>query len=257
MSEKNATLQVVLGSIHYCIEQAYAPAVYFTKGPMIPQVTPDTTPEPAPSARRQETQTRLLDAAAEVFIAEGFQATSVEAVCARAGFTRGAFYSNFSSKEELFLAVSRRAYEHRAVELEQRERELTPLLLERDGALTHDEVAKFVANFFTPTLPEAAWFVLESEYQLHTMRNPDATPALTDFISMFKQGLIALVSRVVDAAGRELTIPVESAIRIMGGMFERAMRISVISGPEAPEGLAELSDRIAELLFAISVEVAA
>lgn len=232
-------------------------ALNFTKGAMSTHHEGDTSSQPTPSARRQETRTRLLDAAAEVFIAEGFQATSVEAVCAQAGFTRGAFYSNFSSKEELFLGVSQRSYEARAVDLEQRESELTPLLRERDGALTHDEVARFVTNFFTPTLPEAAWFVLESEYQLHTMRNPDATPALTDFISMFKQGLVALVGRVVEAAGRELTMPVESAIPIMGGMFERAMRISVTSGPDAPEGLTELGDRIAELLFAISVEVSA
>src|SRR5699024_11927152 len=55
--------------------------------------------------RRPETRQRLLDAALEVFAERGFGNTSVEQVCDRAGFTRGAFYSNFTSLEELFLAM--------------------------------------------------------------------------------------------------------------------------------------------------------
>jgi AcrR family transcriptional regulator len=55
--------------------------------------------------RQQETRTALLDAAARVFIRLGFQASSVEQISAEAGYSRGAFYSNFSSKEELFVAL--------------------------------------------------------------------------------------------------------------------------------------------------------
>jgi AcrR family transcriptional regulator len=55
--------------------------------------------------RQQETRKALLDAAARVFVRRGFQASSVEQISADAGYTRGAFYSNFSSKEELFVAL--------------------------------------------------------------------------------------------------------------------------------------------------------
>jgi AcrR family transcriptional regulator len=55
--------------------------------------------------RQAQTRRALLDAAAEVFIERGLQGSSVEAIAERAGFTRGAFYSNFSSKEELFAEV--------------------------------------------------------------------------------------------------------------------------------------------------------
>jgi AcrR family transcriptional regulator len=55
---------------------------------------------------RAESQARtraaLLQAGAEVFVERGLAGSSVEAIAARAGFTRGAFYSNFASKEELF-----------------------------------------------------------------------------------------------------------------------------------------------------------
>jgi len=52
--------------------------------------------------RQAQTRQELLDAAARVFVDKGFSASSVEAIAAEAGYTRGAFYSNFASKEELF-----------------------------------------------------------------------------------------------------------------------------------------------------------
>jgi AcrR family transcriptional regulator len=66
-----------------------------------------------PSERRrltraeQQARTRsaLLEAAARVFAERGFAGASVEAITAEAGFSRGAFYSNFATKEELFAEL--------------------------------------------------------------------------------------------------------------------------------------------------------
>ncbi|MFG6444173.1 TetR/AcrR family transcriptional regulator [Microbacterium sp. P06] len=58
--------------------------------------------------RRENTRQRLLDAAAQIFAEVGLDAASVEAVCEAAGYTRGAFYSNFESKEQLFLDLCAR-----------------------------------------------------------------------------------------------------------------------------------------------------
>jgi AcrR family transcriptional regulator len=55
--------------------------------------------------KRARTRAALLDAAARVFVERGFQGASVEVIAAEAGFTRGAFYSNFASKEELFAEL--------------------------------------------------------------------------------------------------------------------------------------------------------
>ena len=55
--------------------------------------------------RRAQTRAALLDAAARVFVDRGFAGASVEAIAAEAGYTRGAFYSNFATKEELFVAL--------------------------------------------------------------------------------------------------------------------------------------------------------
>jgi len=57
------------------------------------------------AADRAETRRKLLDAAADVFAEYGFAGAPIEEIATRAGFTRGAFYSNFADKAQLFLAL--------------------------------------------------------------------------------------------------------------------------------------------------------
>ena len=58
-----------------------------------------------PDRRRAMTRQHLLEAAAVVFARNGFHGSSLDEVAAAAGFTKGAVYSNFKSKEDLFVAV--------------------------------------------------------------------------------------------------------------------------------------------------------
>src|ERR1700722_16607268 len=55
--------------------------------------------------RTEATRRRLLEAAGQIFGSEGFEAARIEDIAAKAGYTRGAFYSNFESKEDIFLAL--------------------------------------------------------------------------------------------------------------------------------------------------------
>ena len=54
---------------------------------------------------RDETREKLFEAAARVFEEQGIGGASIETIAAAAGFTRGAFYSNFKSKDELIIAM--------------------------------------------------------------------------------------------------------------------------------------------------------
>src|SRR5580704_16326188 len=60
--------------------------------------------------RRQQTRDYLLKAAAQVFAERGFHAATLDEVAAAAGFTKGAVYSNFKNKEDLFLALIEAVY---------------------------------------------------------------------------------------------------------------------------------------------------
>jgi AcrR family transcriptional regulator len=69
-------------------------------------VTGQATPSRLTRTEQQaRTRAALLDAGGRVFVERGFLGSSVEAIAAEAGFTRGAFYSNFRSKEELFAEL--------------------------------------------------------------------------------------------------------------------------------------------------------
>ena len=70
-----------------------------------PTQTPPTRARLTRAEQQAKTRTALLEAAAQVFIERGFLGASVEAITERAGYTRGAFYSNFDSKEELFAEL--------------------------------------------------------------------------------------------------------------------------------------------------------
>src|SRR3984893_18872245 len=54
---------------------------------------------------RYDTRDKLFEAAARVFEDQGIGGASIEAIALAAGFTRGAFYSNFASKDEMIIAM--------------------------------------------------------------------------------------------------------------------------------------------------------
>jgi AcrR family transcriptional regulator len=73
--------------------------------------------------KQAETRESLLEAAERVFLRRGLQGSSVEEIAAEAGFTRGAFYSNFKSKDELFVELLHRRVYDRYAELAEQSQE--------------------------------------------------------------------------------------------------------------------------------------
>src|SRR6266498_3169936 len=65
----------------------------------------DTPPRPTREEKKARTRAQLIDASAAVFARRGFVAASLDEVAEEAGLTKGAVYSNFASKEELFQGV--------------------------------------------------------------------------------------------------------------------------------------------------------
>src|SRR3977135_3044040 len=73
------------------------------------QSVSDSPPRRLTRAKQQaQTRERVLEAADEVFARRGFYAARLEEIAERAGFTRGAVYSNFRGKDELALAINER-----------------------------------------------------------------------------------------------------------------------------------------------------
>ena len=69
--------------------------------------------------QRAQTRDRLLDAAEELFVANGIGDTSIEQIAETAGYSRGAFYSNFDDKDALVLALIERHQDRSMVETDE------------------------------------------------------------------------------------------------------------------------------------------
>jgi AcrR family transcriptional regulator len=120
-------------------------------------------------ARRAQTRERLLDAAADVFNRLGFHGASLEAVAEAAGYTKGAVYSNFASKAELFTALAER--KGLAANLEAAKASMRGLAI---GEL----VDGMVAGLRSQVERDEAWDILTIEVWLAAMRDPELRPQI-------------------------------------------------------------------------------
>jgi AcrR family transcriptional regulator len=127
-----------------------------------------------PERRRQLTRQTLIEAAAEVFAQKGFYGASLEEIGEIAGFSRGAIYSNFGSKEELLFGV----LDHYM------DRELDAVLTAMDETGRADPVtdaAAATAAWESANRVAPSWPTLALELRLAALRNPEVRKRLADF----------------------------------------------------------------------------
>ncbi len=182
--------------------------------------------------RREATQRRLVEAAVHEFAAHGIDATSVEQISEAAGFTRGAFYSNFAEKDELVLAIVEHV--HAAT-----------------NALFLDAVQDLPAGV---GLDDAVRLVLESrmvspevhttmlEITLRSRRNPELAARLAERRNeiglLFRGVLMAAAERL----GLRLTVATADFIDIIDALYESSF---VLRAGDGESRMIELTGLIA------------
>jgi AcrR family transcriptional regulator len=120
---------------------------------------------------RVEVRERILDAASKVFAAEGFAGATIDAIGQAAGFTKGAVYSNFDSKDELFLALLDREFELRGAQI------ATALEGGGDSAAAAHDLSRSVLD---SVHGHADYYVLFVEYWLRAVRDPQLRERLIE-----------------------------------------------------------------------------
>jgi AcrR family transcriptional regulator len=150
--------------------------------------------------RRAETRQRLLEAALAVFAEEGFGRSTVEQVCTRAGYTRGAFYSNFASLDELFLAM----WEQRSTAQIDRVRQR----FEAGDLPAVRDLAEVVGHVLHEVPMDEEWYRVSAEFTAHALRNPSLREvvaarerAIAASFLPFLRVLLARIGRVVPDPG--------------------------------------------------------
>lgn len=191
--------------------------------------------------RTQETQARLLNAAEEVFLRDGYEAAQLEEIAATAGRSKGAVYTHFKSKEDLFLAL----FEHR-----------TRSYIERFiGALqkctTRRQSLEAFRAFYVDLVSDRAWPILTLEFKLFAIRHPESKERLRKAFEMTKAtgdpSLHGQVFGTLDQSQRrEIEVSLAALGPIVSGLIlESHFEPHILSD----EALRKLLGRIFDALF--------
>lgn len=157
-----------------------------------------------PTRRREETRRRLVQAAIEEFSRRGVDATSVEHLCQAAGFTRGAFYSNFATKDDLCVAVMRHVADEQ--------------IRQHSDALANAPVgldsAEIVAALVSASTSDPHVLRTLMDIELRAYRDPEFGARIEEVRSEVWPRYVDLVTRAAERAGLELLADVEELLLI-------------------------------------------
>ena len=112
---------------------------------------------------RAQTREHLIDAARHLFVTNGYGGASIRDIANNAGYSQGAFYSNFSSKEDVLLELLRRHMDAEAMQL-------TTLM--GDNAQLPEQMLARLEAWASTLNHDADWCMLSIELQLHARRSP-------------------------------------------------------------------------------------
>ena len=152
--------------------------------------------------RQAQTRSKLLLAATRVFSRCGLHEGSIDDVAHEAGYTKGAFYANFRSKDELFLAMLEERFAERAAEIE-------ALSVPGEGMLEQARVAG--DDFVRHLAAEPEWNRMFFEFALRAVRDEKFRPELLSRYGLLRSRLSAVFARRGSELGEDPPITPEQA----------------------------------------------
>jgi AcrR family transcriptional regulator len=143
--------------------------------------------------RQARTREELVEAADRLFTTNGFHAASIDAVADAAGYTKGAVYSNFASKEDLFFAVYERRVDRRVEEME---------ATLAGGETAYEGMERLIAAL--EQRHDDGWLAVFFEFWAHVLRHPELRQR---FAAQHRRGIgpvTGALERVAAERGEEL-----------------------------------------------------
>ena len=145
------------------------------------------------------TRERLLDAARVVFLEHGFHATTVDQIAEEAGFTKGAVYSAFESKADVFLAL----YEQRV------ERRASEYLRSAEGVGADEQARAVVAEWVGVLRRDRDWSLVLVEFWAYAARDDKLRERFAVLHKTVRQALAEAFQSAADRSDRRLAAPAE------------------------------------------------
>jgi len=165
------------------------------------------------TARREATKRRLVEAAIGEFARRGIDATSVEMLCEAAGFSRGAFYSNFASKDDLCLAILEH---HRDVVTEGLNSTFNDLPA---GAGVEWATKVALPKLFEIIAPSDDFRITLMEIQLRCSRSPELLARFAATKFEVRPGMVAFMNHIAERLNVDFRLPVERLVDVFEALF--------------------------------------
>ncbi|MFE6509014.1 TetR/AcrR family transcriptional regulator [Nocardioides sp. NPDC057767] len=193
--------------------------------------------------RRTNTRARLLAAAVDVFVERGARRVTVDDLVSAAGYTRGAFYSNFNTVDEVLLEAFKEESE-RLIEA------VRTAVAEHADA---DSSGSLIGAAFDAVRPmQDRWFVLQSEVVLQSLRDPDARDISSATFTALSEQLVEVVGLALDRLDRTSTMPTDLLAQTLMGVFLHSLTMRTIH-PDDPRADRLLEDALPQIIDGLSI----
>ncbi|MDR9795655.1 TetR/AcrR family transcriptional regulator [Aeribacillus pallidus] len=137
--------------------------------------------------RKKETRQLLLESAVEIFARFGFHGASVDKIAEHAGFSKGAVYAHFRSKEELFLAILE----------QQMQLHVDNILQVIDGQHSLSHFIETMDEYFLSVRQKnRTWSMLNMEFLLYAMREESVRRKWSDMITEAVQQISKAIEKL-------------------------------------------------------------
>lgn len=197
-----------------------------------------------PTRRRAETRQRLVDVAYDVFAEVGIRDAPVELICERAGFTRGAFYSNFASKEALFLAV----YEVQMAWRLDRLRTAIDAAVQAVDPAAPDASDRLVSGaglaFMESLASDKTWHLLIVEFRAQALRQPELHQPTAAAEERFRTELAEIMQQTLDRVGLRLAVEPLAAVLTITRLYEVMLEHEILDDTAHGDYLTEVLPRL-------------
>lgn len=175
-----------------------------------------------PERRREQTRQHLIDAAADVFMRRGFHGASLDEVAAAAGFTKGAVYSNFKNKDDLFVAVL-------DCRVQRQMDTLQSLLAEAPDDEVH---LPAILDLISTTGWDRGFSMLYLEFVLYAARNPAAQARMVAHNRLVFDTVEQIIAAQSERFGVKLLMSPRSVATISTALFDGLATYRILD-PEA------------------------
>jgi AcrR family transcriptional regulator len=186
---------------------------------------------------RDQTTQRLLDAAQKLIAKKGLAATSVEDIAAAAGYSRGAFYSNFNGKSDLFIELLRRDHDHASAEF----------FALVDDELPLDEFQARARDIYGKLYRDNECFMTWTEARMLSARDAKFRAKLNALMLEKRDKIVEFIEYFYRRAGVEPTVPLSAMAMGFMSLVE-GVKLFAASSPN------DMTPEVAESILTLFID---